>query len=164
LIVGGRPGAGSVVRIGGATQNHPHQHIIHTPSLTEFGARRTLDEAQAQAGITLDDIAIAGIYDSYTITLIAFLEDLELAPRGGAADACRHGAFGPNGKMPINTHGGLMSFGHSGVGGGLAHIAEIYRQLARKAGDRQLGERKAGFVYGEGGLLSSQICLVLLQD
>ena len=76
----------------------------------------------------------------------------------------RDGHFGFDGAVPVNTHGGLMSFGHSGVAGGMAHIVEVYRQMAEKAGQRQIADRGVGLIHGEGGILSSQISLALLRE
>ena len=74
-----------------------------------------------------------------------------------------NGFFDFGGKVPVNTHGGLMSFGHSGVAGGMAHLVEVYRQMANKAGERQIPDREVGLIHGEGGILSSQISLALLR-
>jgi hypothetical protein len=45
----------------------------------------------------------------------------------------------------------------------MAHIVEVYRQMANKAGQRQIPDREVGFIHGEGGILSSQISLALLR-
>jgi acetyl-CoA acetyltransferase len=164
IVISDRRPEGRGVRIAGAAQTHPYQHVIAAPSLTDFGAGRALSAALSEADVDRASIDIAGIYDSFTITLLAFIEDLGLAPRGGAAEACRQGEFGPTGRIPVNSHGGLLSFGHSGVAGGLAHIIEIYQQMAGKAGSRQLGERNVGILHGEGGILSSQVSLVAVVE
>ena len=152
------------VRIAGAAQVHPFQHVIAARSLTEFRSAEAGDAALKEAGVSIDDVQIAGIYDSFSITLLVFLEELGFAPRGQAAQAAREGRFCATGAVPVNTHGGLISFGHSGVAGGMAHIAEVYRQLAGKAGARQIENKEVGFIHGEGGILSSQVSLVLLRD
>lgn len=162
-VVSATPGDGHAVEIAGAAQAHPYQHVIHAPDLTNYKSAESLDAALKEAQIGREDLQIAGIYDSYTITLLGFLEDLHLAPRGGAAQMCRDGYFSMDGKLPLNTHGGLMSFGHSGVAGGLAHVNEVYRQMAGKAGDRQVANPRAGVVHGEGGIFSSQVSLVFKQ-
>jgi len=163
VVVGREAGSHKPVRIAGAAQSHPYQHVLAAPSLTDYKSSKALDVALAEAGIGRDALEVAGIYDSYTITLLAFIEDLGLVPRGKAAALCREGYFGRHGRLPVNTHGGLMSFGHSGVAGGLAHVNEVYRQIAGKAGERQIGDPKAGLVHGEGGIFSSQISLVFKQ-
>jgi acetyl-CoA C-acetyltransferase len=72
------------------------------------------------------------------------------------------GRFGVGGKLPFNTHGGLLSFGHSGVAGGMAHLAEVVRQMTGAAAERQMPQQpEVGFVHGDGGVLSSHVSLVL---
>jgi acetyl-CoA C-acetyltransferase len=163
VVVSSEAGSGRPVRIAGTAQTHPYQHVLAAPNLTDYNSSKALDAALKEAGTDRAAIEIAGIYDSYTITLLAFIEELGLAPRGGAAKMCRDGQFGPDGKLPVNTHGGLMSFGHSGVAGGIAHVNEVYRQMAGKAGSRQIGNPKTGLVHGEGGIFSSQVSLVFKQ-
>lgn len=163
IVVSTDAGAGRPVRIAGAAQTHPYQHIIAAPDLASYDSSKAFEAAMAEAGIERDDIEIAGIYDSYTITLLGFLEELGLSKRGCAAQDCRSGKFGPEGRLPLNTHGGLMSFGHSGIAGGLMHVNEVYRQMAGRAGERQIGNPKVGLVHGEGGIFSSQISLILKQ-
>jgi acetyl-CoA C-acetyltransferase len=163
VVVSKEAGSGKPVRIAGAAQSHPYQHVLAAPSLTEYNSSKALDAALAEAGADRDQLEVAGIYDSYTITLLGFLEDLGLAPRGKSPQLCREGYFAPGGRLPVNTHGGLMSFGHSGVAGGIAHVTEVYRQMAGKAGDRQFGDPKVGLVHGEGGIFSSQVSLVFKQ-
>ena len=164
LVVSAERLGTSGVRLAGAGQVHPFQHVIAAKSLTSFRSGESSGAALAEAGVVIEDVDIAGIYDSFSVTLMVFIEELGLAPRGEAAAAARAGRFGVDGAVPVNTHGGLMSFGHSGVAGGMAHILEVYRQLAGKAGERQIDGREVGLVHGEGGILSSQISLALLKD
>ena len=157
-----RDGAG--VRIAGAGQAHLHQHVSNIAKVSDLGAARAAAQAHAEARIGLDDIDYLGIYDSFTITLLMLLEELGVAARGAAAARLRNGDFGITGKLALNTHGGLLSFGHCGVGGGMAHLAEAQRQLSYKAGTRQAGERRCALVHGDGGVLSSHVTLVLSRD
>ena len=149
------------VRIRGAAQAHPHQHVSAAASLARFGlgdcARRALDEA----GLALDDIGYAGIYDSFTVTLAILLEELGLAPRGRAGILAREGHFAPDGPMPLNTHGGLLAYGHCGVAGAMAHLAEALQQMTGRAGPRQIDPPRAALMHADGGVLSSHVSLVL---
>jgi len=164
LLVSRERGAGIAVRIAGAGQAHLHQHVSSIASVADLGARRAARSALAEARVALADIDYLGIYDSFTITLLILLEEIGIAARGGAAARLRSGDFAAAGRLPLNTHGGLLSYGHCGVAGGMAHIAEAQRQLARKAGARQAGERHCALVHGDGGVLSSHVSLVLRCD
>ncbi|GJD65947.1 thiolase family protein [Methylobacterium frigidaeris] len=152
-----RPGP----RIRGAAQAHTHQHVSAASSLTAFGARDSAGRALAQGGVALADIRYAAIYDSFTITLAILLEEIGLAPRGAAGRLAREGHFSPEGAMPLNTHGGLLSYGHCGVGGAMAHLAETVRQMRGEAGPRQVAEPPLALLHGDGGVLSSHVSLVL---
>lgn len=158
LVVGADDGP---VRISGAGQAHRHQHLSALRDILDTGAARALRHAYADAGIGQDQVDYLGIYDSFTITLAMLLEELGFAPRGGAADRARRGDFDAAGPLPLNTHGGLLSFGHSGVAGGMAHVAEAWTQLAGQAGSRQAGAPRCALVHADGGVLSAHVSLVL---
>jgi acetyl-CoA C-acetyltransferase len=166
LLVSGEAGRSKGIRLAGAGQAHTHQHISAAPSLTELaGAGAAAGRAFEEAGISRSRVGVAGIYDSFTITLAILLEEIGFAPRGGAGAVARQGGFGSDGALPLNTHGGLLSFGHSGVAGGMAHVVEVVRQMAGAAGMRQMSRvPKVGFVHGDGGVLSSHVSLVLARE
>ncbi|WP_060851297.1 MULTISPECIES: thiolase family protein [Methylobacterium] len=148
-------------RIRGAVQAHTHQHVSAAASLTAFGAGDCTVRALAAAGVALRDIGYAAIYDSFTITLAILLEEIGLAPRGGAGRLAAEGHFDPGGRLPLNTHGGLLSYGHCGVGGAMAHLAETVRQMRGEAGPRQIPPPALALLHGDGGVLSSHVSLVL---
>ncbi|MEK9721826.1 MAG: thiolase family protein, partial [Quisquiliibacterium sp.] len=83
---------------------------------------------------------------------------------GASARLLREGVYAPNGALPLNTHGGLLSFGHPGVAGGMAHLAETWRQLAQRGGERQISPRSLAFVHADGGVLSSHVSLILSRE
>ena len=113
-----------------------------------------------RAGVRAADIDVAEIYDSFTITLIAELESIGFFERGAAGPAALAGELGLGGRLPCNTHGGLLSFGHSGAAGGLWHVVEAVRQLRGEAGPRQVKDAELAFVHGDGGILSAHCSLV----
>ncbi len=149
------------VRIRGTGQAHTHQHISAAPSLTRFGAAASMERARAASGRKLADMNYAAIYDSFTITLTILLEELGLAPRGAAGRLASEGHFNHDGALPLNTHGGLLSYGHCGVGGAMAHLVETHRQLTHRAGNRQARNASLALLHGDGGVLSSHVSLVV---
>lgn len=159
LVVSGAAKGG--VRIAGMGQAHQHQHVTRLRDVQDTDADQAALRALVEADVDLGDIDYLAIYDSFTITLCLLLEEIGFARRGEAAAMAREGIFSPGGRLPLNTHGGLLSFGHCGVGGGMAHIAEAYRQLAGKAGSRQVPGRRIAMVHGDGGILSSHVNLIL---
>jgi acetyl-CoA acetyltransferase len=145
----------------GAGQGHTHEHLSQAPSLTDFGCHDAARRAFAEAGVAPGAVAVAEIYDSFTITLLIELESMGFFARGEAGPAIAAGALAPGGRLPTNTHGGLLSFGHSGAAGGLTHVVEAVRQLRGEAGPRQVAGAELAFVHGDGGILSAHCSLVL---
>jgi acetyl-CoA C-acetyltransferase len=163
LVITAEPGDqdGHAVALTGAGQAHHHQHVSAIADTRDFGAAASAGRALDEAGVTLSDIDLLAIYDSFTITLAILLEEIGLCARGASAQRVREGAFGTDGELPLNTHGGLLSFGHSGAAGGMAHIAEAYRQLAGRAGSRQIAPRRRALLHADGGVLSAHVSLIL---
>lgn len=149
------------IEILGAGQKNTHEHILAAPSLVDFGCRDAAFQALGRAGVSLADIDVAEIYDSFTITLIVELESIGFFGKGEAGPAIAAGALDLDGRLPCNTHGGLLSFGHSGAAGGLFHVVEAVRQLRGEADARQVPGAELAFVHGDGGILSAHCSLVL---
>jgi acetyl-CoA acetyltransferase len=73
----------------------------------------------------------------------------------------RSGYFNGDGAMPLNTHGGLLSYGHCGVGGAMAHLVETHLQMTGRAGHRQVRDASIALLHGDGGVLSSHVSMFL---
>lgn len=149
------------VRIRSAAQQHNAQHVSALASLTRVGAGACAARALSEAGRSLADVEFAAIYDSFTITLTMLLEEIGLASRGQAGVLAREGHFDAGGAMPLNTHGGLLSYGHCGVAGAMAHMAEAHLQMTGRAGVRQARRAGVALLHGDGGVLSSHVSLVM---
>lgn len=161
FVVSAEPAGANPVRIAGSAQHHNAQHISAMGDLTDLGAGACTRRALQSAGRSLADVEYAGIYDSFTITLTMLLEEIGLAPRGRAGAWAREGHFGRNGAVPLNLHGGLLSYGHCGVAGAMAHLAEAHLQMTGRAGDRQAPRAGLALLHADGGVLSSHVSLVL---
>ncbi len=160
LVISARAGEGSV-RIAGAGQAHFHQHLSNLTDVSNTGARCAADQAFDQAGIDREAIDYLAIYDSFTITLAMLLEEVGFAPIGRSAALAREGRYNADGSLPLNTHGGLLSFGHAGVAGGMAHALETLLQLGRRAGARQIRAGHYAYLHADGGVMSSHVGLIL---
>jgi acetyl-CoA acetyltransferase len=161
FVVSRDPTGSARVRIIGTGQAHTHQHVSAAPSLTQFGAKASSERARRAAGAALTDVRYAAIYDSFTITLTILLEEIGLAPRGEAGERARGGYFDRDGTLPLNTHGGLLSYGHCGAGGAMAHLVETFHQMTGRAGARQVKDASLALLHGDGGVLSSHVSLVM---
>src|SRR4051794_14514129 len=149
------------VRIRGAAQAHTHQHVTAAPALSELGAEVSIAKAKAASGISISNVRYAAVYDSFTITLAMLLEDLGLAKRGEAAARVRAGYFGREGEMPLNTHGGVLSYRPFGVRGPAAHLVLTPPRMTGGPGDREVLGSALALLHGDGGVLSSHVSMFL---
>lgn len=145
----------------GSGQGHTHEYIVAAPSLTDYGCKNSAADALGRAGLKQSDIDVVEIYDSFTITLLAELESMGFFERGEAGAAAAAGDLKIGGKLPCNTHGGLLSYGHSGAAGGMFHVVEAVEQLRGSAKGRQVNGAELAFVHGDGGILSAHCSIVL---
>jgi acetyl-CoA acetyltransferase len=120
------------------------------------GARAAADRALAQAGVKHADVDFAELYDCFTISCLLQIEDIGFCGRGEGADFIRETGIGIRGKLPINTHGGLLS--HSYLLG-VEHVLEAVRQLRGEAGAAQVEDARIGLV---GGLSNPDYGVLLL--
>src|SRR5689334_9883436 len=89
-----------------------------------------------RSGYGIDDFDLLQIYDCFTHTVLLTLEGLGVAPRGQADEwVLEADTMTIGGRMPVNTHGGLLSEGYLM---GLSHVAEAVLQLRGSCGDRQV--------------------------
>ena len=161
LLVSATPSLQAAIRIAGCGQAHRHQHLSAMTDVLVTGAAQSSEHALAEAHMTLADINLLAIYDSFTITLAMLLEEIGVVPRGESGAAARDGKFGRTGDLPLNLHGGLLSFGHSGVAGGMAHIVEVVHQLRGDAGSRNAPSRSRALIHADGGVMSAHVSIIV---
>ena len=111
--------------------------------------------AFGEAGVRPDEIDIAMIYDSFTITVAVCLEDLGFCKKGevGSWVSDGHLAFDKPGKPTLNTDGGGLSSNHPGMRG-IFLLLESARQLRGESTSQVPGARLA-VAHGNGGMLGS---------
>ena len=119
-------------------------------------------QAYSQAGINepRKEISIAEVHDCFTITELIIYEDLGFSPRGTGREDVDAGTFALDGELPVNTDGGLKSFGHPIGASGLRMAYEVYTQLRGKAGPRQVKNPGLGITYTQGGTPGKFQCAV----
>ena len=81
--------------------------------------------------------------------------------RGEAGPAILDGAMDIDGTLPCNTHGGLLSHGHSGAAGGMFHFIEAVKQLRQARPEHQAHDPVTALVHGDGGILSAHCSIIL---
>jgi acetyl-CoA acetyltransferase len=115
---------------------------------------RAARTAYDMAGIGPDDIDIAYPYDPATIHVIWVLEQLGIVPLGGGGPFVEAGHTSPGGRLPCNTHGGLMSYSHPGVGGTLLAVIEAVRQIRGGCGERQVDDARVALITAMGAFMA----------
>ncbi len=92
-------------------------------------------DAYAQAGVNdpRRELAMAEVHDCFTPTELVLMEDLGFCERGTAWQEVMAGAFELDGDLPVNTDGGLKSFGHPVGASGLRMMFEAWLQLRGEA-------------------------------
>lgn len=102
--------------------------------------RAAASQAYEQAGISdpFRQIDVAQVHDCFTLTELLTYEDLGLIEKGSAREHIASGTFALGGELPVNTDGGLKSFGHPTGATGVRMIYENVMQLQGRAGERQV--------------------------
>jgi acetyl-CoA acetyltransferase len=152
------------VYLRGIGEKHTHEHVTMAKSLTTTGAVESSRRAFEMAGVGPEDADLAMLYDCFTVVPVIELEELGFVGRGEGAAFFEEGHARLGGKLPINTHGGMLSHAHAGAVGGLFDIIEATRQLRGEADQRQVPDAELAIVHVEGGILSSHCTMVLAND
>ena len=108
------------------------------------------------AGLAPSDVDVLTVYDPFTVVSLMQIEDMGFCPKGEAGafvegDTLHHDA----GKLPFNTHGGLLS--HAYVLG-IAHVVECVKQL-RGTAPAQVPDCEVAVYGGYTGHMASTLVL-----
>ena len=108
--------------------------------------------AYKMAHIKPEEVDVAEIHDSFSITGVISLEDLGFFKKGTAAKAIYEGEIVPGGKIAVNTFGGLKARGHPVGATGVYQVAEVVKQLRGEAGKNQVDDAEIGLTQNIGGV------------
>lgn len=121
-------------------------------SLVEMAAsRKASQDAYKYAGLAPDKISIAEVHDCFSINEILAIEDLGFCPKGEGGKFVEAGNIAREGRIPINTTGGLKSIGHPVGATGIRQVIDIVRQLRGEAGPVQIKGARTGLALNVGG-------------
>ena len=150
------------VRIAGiasATDTHVVANRAEPSDL--LAVRLSAKKAYAMAGMGPEDIDVAELHDAFQILEIEESEEVGFFPRGEGHLAARRGDTRVEGKMPINTSGGLKAKGHPLGATGISQIVELVRQLRGEAEGRQVEGAKTGLAINFGGFGNNVVATIL---
>jgi acetyl-CoA C-acetyltransferase len=139
---------GVTVAVGPHPQRDPDFDFLRWKP-TELAAA----EAYRQAGITepFEQIDVVQLHDCFTLTELLTYEDLGLCEKGAAKEHIQSGTFTLEGELPVNTDGGLKSFGHPTGATGVRMLYENVMQLQGRAEKRQVKNATTALSHNIGG-------------
>lgn len=131
------------------------KYVENGGDITTSAAAQSGPAAFGEAGVKPDEIDIAMIYDSFSITVAAILEDLGFCKKGEFGEYVKGGTlkFDQKGAPALNTDGGGLSSNHPGMRG-IFLLLESVRQL-RGESTSQVPDARLAVAHGNGGLLGS---------
>jgi len=137
-------------------------HVVHErDDLASLKAVKLAGEAAYKmARKTPADIQVAELHDMYTLNEIIQSEDLGFFVKGKGWKALEEGLTEREGRLPINTSGGLKSKGHPIGATGVAQVAEITQQLQGRCGARQV-KADVGLACNVAGFGNSAVVSIL---
>ncbi len=119
-------------------------HWAEQGALTSTPQQFSAPNAFSMAGIEPSDVDVLTLYDPFTILAIMQMEDMGFCAKGEGGPFVEGTTLHHDGgRLPYNTHGGLLS--HAYVLG-IAHVVETVRQLRGEAGAQVAGAALG--VYG----------------
>jgi acetyl-CoA C-acetyltransferase/acetyl-CoA acyltransferase len=100
--------------------------------------KQAVATALKSAGITKDQLGTVEVHDCFTIAGVMAMEAIGFAEKGKGPEYILEGNTARNGKVPVNTTGGLIGWGHPTGATGVHQAVTILEQLTGKAGDAQI--------------------------
>jgi len=121
--------------------------------LTSFDVTKNAAKAAYQmAGVGPNDVDVAEVHDSFSITEILNYEDLGFAKPGSGTRLLEKGETELGGKIPVNIDGGLISKGHPVGATGASQLFALTKQLRSEAGSTQVDGARIGLAQNIGGI------------
>lgn len=152
------------VRILGIAQTSDHVALDEKADITIFRSVQTAaTKAFRMAGVQPSEIEFAELHDCFTIAEILALEDLGFVSKGDGGPFSQAGHTALDGRLPVNTSGGLKSKGHPVGATGVAQICDIVQQIRCEAGERQVARHSLGLAQNLGGSGATSVVTILSQ-
>lgn len=129
-----RDSAAEIVAYGHATAPLAENADMLELSTTKAAAA----EAYRDSGTGPEQIQVAEVHDCFSIAEVMMYEALGFAPRGKGISIVKDGSTKLGGRIPVNTGGGLLAFGHPVGATGVKQAVEIFRQIRGLSGDYQV--------------------------
>ncbi len=142
-------------------------HCVHNRAdpLKLEAVRISAEKAFKMAGLKPSDISFAELHDAFSILELCISEEVGFFERGKSFLAVRKGETRLDGRLPINTSGGLKSKGHPVGGTGVSQVVELVRQLRGEAeAGRQVKDPKYGMSVNFGGFGNNVVAVICAKE
>jgi acetyl-CoA C-acetyltransferase len=140
------------IKIAGSSLYTSRLSTFESPDMCTWDATvLAAKHAYNEASITHENIDFVEVHDAFTPVELMSYEDLGFCSKGQGPKLIRDGTTKINGKLPVNTSGGLKAKGHPVSATGVSQIYEIVNQMRKKCDKRQLDRKKIGMAHNIGG-------------
>lgn len=143
----------------GAATDAPFLHE-KTSYVGLAATREAARRAYAMSGLGPAEMDLAEVHDCFTITEILDVEDLGFCEKGKGGVLTLEGETTLDGRIPVNTSGGLLAKGHPIGASGVAALTECWWQLREQAGERQVRLRRGNALQHNVGGRGSGVSVV----
>lgn len=140
--------------VSSVTSNWPGEYLSDWPHM-----RMAVKRAFSKAKVTAADIDVAQTHDCFTISQIIEMEEIGFCKKGEGGPFVAAGETGINGKIPVNTDGGLLACGHPFGATGIRQGMEIFKQLQGRAVN-QVKNPTIGMAHNLSGLCAEHTIVV----
>jgi len=149
--------------IGSATDTHCVHHRKDPLELKAVAL--SAERAYKMAGLGPQDISFAELHDAFVILELAISEEVGFFKRGKARESVVKGETRIDGKLPINTSGGLKAKGHPIGATGVSQVFELVKQLRGEAEEgRQVKNPKHGLAVNFGGFGNNVVATICSKE
>ena len=120
--------------------------------LTMMATVRAAEKAYKMAKMEPKDIDLVEVHDAFSILAPIALEDLGFAKKGEGWRLIAEEEVRKDGKLPVNTMGGLKARGHPIGATGIYQAVDAILQLRQEAGVNQVTNAETALIHSMGGV------------
>lgn len=132
-------------RAGSITEMQDRPDLLGLPATRTAAAK-----AFRQAHLEPKDIDFLEVHDCFTTAEVLALEDMGFFPKGTAAIEEFEGTTARDGKLPVNSSGGLKAKGHPVSATGASQVVEIFEQINGLAKGREVPRTNTALAHNVG--------------
>jgi len=132
----------------GSSSSQSGTNWVQWDDQTAMYSRTAAPRLWNKTGLSPADIDVALMYDCFTYTVMATMEDYGFCEKGGVGEFFASGRATYGGDVVVNPHGGLLSEGYLH---GINHHYEAVLQLRGEAGTRQVPDARLALVTAGAG-------------